>query len=60
MMNCDNVYHVSLLEPAANDPYPGQQPDPPPPVEIDGEDEYFIESMLDSGIHRRKLQYLVK
>jgi hypothetical protein len=24
MMKCHNVHHVSLLEPAANDPYPGQ------------------------------------
>jgi hypothetical protein len=60
MMKCHNVHHVSLLEPAANDPYPGQRPDPPPPVEIDGEDEYFIESILDSWIHCHKLQYLVK
>ena len=59
-MKCHNVQHVSLLEPAANDPYPGQQSDPPPPVEIDGEDEYFIEAILDSRIHRKKLQYMVK
>jgi hypothetical protein len=60
MMKCHNVHHVSLLEPAANDPYPGQWPDPQPLVEIDGEDEYIIKSILDSQIYRYKLQYLVK
>jgi transposase InsO family protein len=59
-MKCHKVHHVLLLEPAAHDPYLGQWPDPPPPVEIDGKDEYFIEAILDSWIHRRKLQYLVK
>jgi hypothetical protein len=32
----------------------------PPPVEINGEDEYFIEAVLNSQIHQRKLQYLIK
>jgi hypothetical protein len=59
-MKCHNVHHVSILELAANYPYPGQGPNPPPPVEIDGEDEYFIEAILESQIHCCKLQYLVK
>jgi hypothetical protein len=60
MMKCHNIHHVLLLEPAANDQYSGQWPDPPPLVEIDSEDEYFIEAILDSRIHCCKLQYLVK
>jgi hypothetical protein len=59
-MKYHNVFHVSLLEPAANNAYPGQNIEPPPPVEIDGEDEYFIEAILDSRIHQWKLQYLIK
>jgi hypothetical protein len=59
-MKCYNIHHISLLEPTANDPYPGQWPDPIPLVEIDGKDKYFIEAILDSQIHRCKLQYLVK
>jgi hypothetical protein len=59
-MKCHNIHHISLLEPAGNDLYPGQCPNTPPPFEIDGEEEYFIEAILDSRIHRRKLQYLVK
>jgi hypothetical protein len=47
-MKCHNVCHVLLLEPATDDSYPRQNTEPPPPVEIDGEDEYFIEAILDS------------
>jgi hypothetical protein len=60
MMKCHNIHHVSLLALAANNPYPGQWPEIPPPVEIDGEDEYLIEAILDSQMHCCKLQYLVK
>jgi hypothetical protein len=59
-MKCHNIFHVSLLEPAADDAYPGRNTEPAPLVEIDGEDEYFIEAILDSRIHRQKLQYLIK
>jgi hypothetical protein len=63
-MRIHPVFHVSLLEPAADDPYPGQRPDPPPPVEIDGELEWQVDEVLDSrwtGRERnRKLEYLVK
>jgi hypothetical protein len=59
-MKCHNVHHISLLQLAANDLYLGQRHNPPPPVDIDGEDEYFLEAILDSHLHRHKLQYLVK
>jgi hypothetical protein len=47
-MKCDTVFNVSLLEPATDNAYPGQNTELPPPGEIDGEDEYFIEAVLDS------------
>ena len=55
------VFHVSLLEHAADDPSPGQLQPPPPPVEVDGEQEYHVD-ILDSRIFGRwrKLQYLVQ
>ena len=34
------VRHISKLEPAANETYPGQIIPPPPSVEIDGEEEW--------------------
>jgi hypothetical protein len=54
-MKCHNVFHISLLEPAANNAYPRQNSEPWPVVDIYGEDKYFIEAMLNSRIHRLKL-----
>jgi hypothetical protein len=47
-MKYHNIFHVSPLEPTADDAYPGQNMEPLPLVEIDGEDKYFIEAILDS------------
>src|SRR5690625_2033368 len=44
-----NVFHVVLLCPAATDSFPSQQkPDSQPPaIQIDDEDEYRIDQILD-------------
>ena len=44
------VRHISDLEPAANDPYPSHIASPLPPVEIDGEEEWEVEEVLDVKI----------
>ena len=54
------VFHVSLLEPAFSDPLPGQRNTPPPPIIVDGEEEWLVENIVSSCIRHRKLQYLVK
>ena len=59
-MKVHNVFHVRLLEPAANDPFLGQIIFPAPPVEVDGEEEWEVTKVLDSWLFRRRLQYLVK
>jgi hypothetical protein len=51
-MKYHNVFHVSLLEPTTDDAHPGQNMEPLPLVEIDSEDKYLIEAVLDSRIHR--------
>jgi hypothetical protein len=43
-----NGFHVLLLEPTTNDAYPGQNTEPLPLVDINSEDEYFIEAILNS------------
>ena len=54
------VFHVSLLEHAADDPYPGQVSPPPPAVIVDDEEEWEVETILDSRLHYNCLQYLIK
>jgi hypothetical protein len=54
------VFHVSLLEPATLSNISGRHPDPPPPIEIDSENEYEVANILDSRIRRKRLEYLVQ
>jgi hypothetical protein len=58
-MKIHPVFHVSLLEPYKESTIPGRLQVPPPPIEIDGEEEFEISEILDSRINRRKLEYLV-
>ena len=56
------VFHTRLLrkwaEPKST-PYRTVE-EPPEPLEIDGEQEWFVERILAQRIHRKKLQYYVK
>ena len=54
------VFHVSLLEHAADNLYPGQIAPPPPPIIVDGEEEWEVETIMASRLHYNRLQYLVK
>lgn len=53
-------FHVSLLEPASEEPVEGQVMPPPPPMEIEGHEECEVEAVLDSRLRYRRPQYLVK
>ena len=64
-MRIHPVFHVSLLRPVATDPLPGQHRAPPPPVEVNGIEEFEVEDILDShwekrGRSRPRLKYTVK
>jgi hypothetical protein len=57
------VWHVSQLEPAHDNPFEGRTQPPPPPLEVEGEAEHEVASILDSKLDRRRkepLVYLVK
>ena len=58
-MKIHPVFHTNLLRLDPDDPLPGQIQEPPLPIEIDGEEEYEVESVLDSRMYRKKLQYRV-
>jgi hypothetical protein len=53
------VFHVSWLELYRSSTIPRRTHEPPPPIVVDGEQEYKVEKILDSKISHRKLQYLV-
>ena len=57
-MKIHNVFYVSLLELYTKTNNSNILV--PPPIIVEGKDEYKVEKILDSQIHRGKLQYLVK
>jgi hypothetical protein len=65
-MKIHPVFHVNLLRPAATDPLPEQRQEPPPPVEVEGVEEWEVQDILDSRWDRRgrggqpRLKYTVK
>ena len=58
-MKIHPVFHVSLLEPYKHSTIPGRLQAPPPPIEVDGAEEFEVSDILDSRINRGKLEYLV-
>ncbi|KAL5536505.1 hypothetical protein ACEPAF_327 [Sanghuangporus sanghuang] len=56
-----HVKEVHELAQAVQPSFESQKkPPPPPPVIIDEQEEYEVEEILDSRLHRGKLQFLVK
>jgi len=55
------VFNVVKLSAALEDPILGRKPQAlPPPIVIDGEEEWEVEEILNSCWHRRRFQFLVK
>ena len=55
------IIAAARLRKAASDPVPGQHPDPPPPIEVNGKAEWEVEKILASRLFRKKtLQYRAK
>jgi len=59
-MAIHNTFHISLLEPYQDNRFPSQIKEPPPPIQIEGEDEYELDEIIHSRLHYHKLQYRAK
>ncbi|KAH0358938.1 hypothetical protein KCU65_g10168, partial [Aureobasidium melanogenum] len=64
-MRVHPVFNVHLLRPASEDFLPGQRPPEPPPIEVEGIEQWEVEEVVDSLWKRRgrgkpKLYYVVK
>ena len=55
-----DVLHVDRLSPYRGNEANGLLPPPPEPVQVDGEEEYEVEKILDSRVYRRQFQYLIQ
>jgi len=58
-MHIHPVFHVSLLEPYRENSFPVRVQPPPLPVEVEGEEEFEVRSILDSKKEHGRLLYLV-
>jgi hypothetical protein len=58
-----NVFHVRLLEPVTANTIPNRITPPPPPLEIQDQHEYHVESILDCKLDKRRREpylYLIR
>jgi len=55
-----NTFHISLLEPYQYNRVLSDIKEPPPPIQIAGEDEYELDEIIDPRLHNNKLQYRAK
>ena len=59
-LNIHRVFHVSLLEPVKENEYSSRnQSKLPPPILIEGQEEYLVNKILDSKLVRGRLRYLI-
>jgi hypothetical protein len=49
-----------ILDPVVDDPMVGQRVTPPPPVEVNGEEENQVSSVENSWVYRNQLQYHIR
>jgi hypothetical protein len=54
-MKIHHVFHVSLLKPYQRSTILGKIHDPPPPIEVNGEQKYEMEDILDSRVFNCQL-----
>ncbi len=55
-----DVFHVDRLSPYKGNEVNGQEPPPPDPITVEGEEEYEVDHIRDSKLFGRTLKYLVR
>jgi len=55
-----NTFHIFLLEPYQDNWFPSQIKQPPPRIQIEGEDQYKLDEIIDSWLHYNKLESRAK
>jgi len=56
-MAIQNTFCISVLEPYQDNRFHSQMKEHPPPIQIEGEDEYELDEIIVSRLHYNKLQY---
>jgi len=59
-MAIHNTFHISLLEPYQDIRFPSQIKEPLPPIQIEGENQYERDEIIDSRLHYNQLEYLAQ
>ena len=59
-MAIHNTFDICHLEPYQDNRFPSQIEEPPPPIQIEGEDKYELDKIIDSRLHYNKPQYRAK
>ena len=54
------VFHPSLLRKAGEDPLPGQEHQPAPPIRVRNEEEFEVDDILDARKRYRRVQFKAK
>jgi len=59
-MAIHNTFPISLLEPYEDNQFPSQIEEPPPPIQVEGDDEYKLDENHRLSTPLQKLQYRAK
>ena len=59
-MRIHNVFHPSLLRPAAEDLLPSQHNNPPPPVVVNDKEKWEVDDILNAKKHGQQVLFRVK
>jgi len=56
-MAIHNTFQISLFEPYQDSRFPLKIKEPPPPMQIEGQDEYELNEIIDTRLQYNKVQY---